>query len=1022
MTSSSVLRPRLSAAFSCFLWLVCACEERAPSAYSYYEDRVAPILDVGCARQTTGCHVDNGSGSALGNLDLRTYDSLMRRKDLLPPFGPYPVGALLLKAGNPAQVQVRTIDPPDAAQPERRSVSITTDIRHAAGEGAISQGSRNYSQLKQWIDGGFARNGVPRSDPRENAGACSHTLISRDYIDTRGPVRDEAAYQRFAADVAPVLQRRCAGSECHGSSVTDMYLTCGSNDAERRWNFELAVRYLDEVAASSELLRRPLALNAGGVYHEGGDIFQDVQDPDYRKLLAWAQEVAKSSPQLLAFGEADAGLRFFANRVQPVLVRKGCMLMNCHSPAMFHDLRLRVGSQGFFSEVATRRNYEMSRALLALDSEDPAQSRLIAKNLCPSNVGGQGIVHRGGALFEDFDSCADAQKRAAPERCTGLDADGGDLNNVPAYCVLRRWHEIERDALVAQAALPARATPSKVVFVLRPPGAPGLADFDTWKPGADLMLASAADSGDGHLELGAMQSLLAGCGLPGAIDVRGPAVSWDGAHIAFAARVSADKPLRLYSMRSDGSECAQLRELNPAADEQDGILLHDFDPSYAPDGRLVFASTRGNIAGDSEVRGPSRTPAALTPNANLYIHEPGQATKVRQLTFLNNQEVGPSFMSDGRLIMTTEKRAQDFHQFAARRLNLDGGDYHPLIAQRSSIGFASATELIELLNRNFALVAADLDAADGGGTIMIVNRSIGPDQSDRDPKDRAYIHSVTSPIPGAFGGGAGVYRSPAALPSGRLLVSCDQTAGDPALGPHHYALCELDPVPGSAPRVLFRDASRVVVEAVPVFVREPRRVFESRIDEPNGSTSVDATESDAVVHVTDFPMLATLLFANKRTGRPISNDIRGLEVFESRPAPASARSFGDAGGKVVNDSFGQYWEDLRSLGQAPLAADGSVRVRLPGGVPIQAAAVGDNGKLLSFGAGAPFKGPMRQREELQFYPGERCHFSMPRRLFNGVCAGCHGSITGRELDVVVDVDVLGSASITMANDEPYDLR
>ena len=1022
MTSSSLLRPRLSAALSCLIWLVCACEERAPSAYSYYEERIAPILDVGCARQTTGCHVDNGSGSALGNLDLSTYDSLMRREDLLPPFGPYPVGALLLKAGNAAQVQVRTLDAPDATQPARRSVSITTDIRHAAGEGAISQGSRNYSQLKQWIDGGFARNGVPRVDARENAGNCSHTLISHDYIDTQGPVRDQTAYQRFQTDVEPVLQRRCSGSECHGVRVADLYLTCGSNDAERRWNFELSVRYLDEVAASSELLRRPLALNAGGVYHEGGDVFTDTQDPDYRKLLGWAQDVASRSPELLAFGETDEGLRFFVNRVQPVLVRKGCMLMNCHSPAMFHDLRLRAGSQGFFSEVAIRKNYEMSRAQLALDSEDPAQSRLIAKNLCPSSTGGQGIVHRGGALFEDFDSCAEADKRAAPERCSGVDADGGDLNNVPAYCVMRRWHEIERNALVAQAKLPARAAPSGVVFVLRPAGAPGLADFDTWKPGADLLLASAAQSGDGHLELGAMRSLLAGCGLSGSIDVRGPAVSWDGTSIAFAARTAADKPLRIYSMQRDGSECAQLRDLNPSADQHEGVLLHDFDPSYAPDGRLVFASTRGNIAGDSEFRGPTRTPASLAPNANLYVYEPSQSSKVRQLTFLNNQEVGPSFMSDGRLILTAEKRAQDFHQFAARRLNLDGGDYHPLIAQRSSIGFGSATEVVELLNRNFALVAADLDAADGGGSIMIVNRSIGPDQDDRDPSDRAYIHSVTSPVPGAFGGGAGVYRSPAALPSGRLLVSCDETAGDPAQGPHHYALCELDPLPGASARVLFRDASRVAVEAVPVFVREPRRVFQSRVDEPNGSTSVDSSQSDAVVHVTDFPMLATLLFSNTRTGRPISDAVRGVEIFESRPAPASALSFASAGGKVVSDSFGQYWEDLRSLGQAPLAADGSVRVRLPGGVPIQAGALGGDDKLLSFGAGAPFKGPMRQREELQFYPGERAQFSMPRRLFNGVCGGCHGSITGRELDVVVDVDVLGSASITMANDEPYDLR
>jgi mono/diheme cytochrome c family protein len=47
---------------------------------------------------------------------------------------------------------------------------------------------------------------------------------------------------------------------------------------------------------------------------------------------------------------------------------------------------------------------------------------------------------------------------------------------------------------------------------------------------------------------------------------------------------------------------------------------------------------------------------------------------------------------------------------------------------------------------------------------------------------------------------------------------------------------------------------------------------------------------------------------------------------------------------------------------------------------------------------------------------------MPRRLFNGVCAGCHGSISGRELDSAVDVDVLTSASQTMADDELLELR
>ena len=97
-----------------------------------------------------------------------------------------------------------------------------------------------------------------------------------------------------------------------------------------------------------------------------------------------------------------------------------------------------------------------------------------------------------------------------------------------------------------------------------------------------------------------------------------------------------------------------------------GILTHDFNPTYAPDGHLVFASTRGNIQGAGfRYSGPQRTPSQLAPNANLYVRAPGDGS-LRQLTFLLNQELMPSFMADGRLILTAEKRAPEFYQLAGR--------------------------------------------------------------------------------------------------------------------------------------------------------------------------------------------------------------------------------------------------------------------------------------------------------------------------------------------------------------------
>lgn len=1007
---------------ACAALLACVgCKEQEPSSFSYYEERIAPIIDVGCARQTTGCHLDDGKGFALGNLDLSSYDSLMRRPDVLDAYGPYPVGVFLLKAGNPVEIDVQTIDPPDPSDPTRKRVRIRTDVRHGGGEGAIAQGSRDYATLKQWIDGGHDRNGVHEVQLRASTGKCVSRVGEAPGVDVSGEPRDPKSYARFVAEVQPILKERCAGSECHGVRLSDLYLACGETKEQQRWNYEVAVRHLDESGSLSELLRRPLAMTAGGVYHEGGDIFEDVDDPDYKKLLSWASDIAKRAPELLEFGEADEGLRFFANRVQPVLVRKGCMFQNCHSPAMFHDLRLRGGAQGSFSPISTHRNYEMSRHLLALDSADPNQSRLVAKNLCFASVGGQGVQHRGGALFEDFGGCGDPATEARATQCEGVDADSGDLNEIPAYCVLARWHEIERELAVQRGELPSLDPPAAVLFVTRPEGTGSVLDFDTFRPGADLVRASATFAADGGIELGTSSTLLGECGFGAMLDIRGVSVSWDAARIAFAAREASDAPLRLYEMNADGSDCAPIDTIRPGSEEAEGILLHDFDPAYAPDGRLVFASTRGNLDGDTDYRGPTRTPASLAPNANLYVYDRAAQPPVRQLTYLSNQELLPSFMADGRVIFTAEKRARDFHQLAARRQNLDGADYHPLFAQRPSAGFASATEVVELPNKNLAMVASSLDAADGGGAIVVVNRSIGPDQDDRDPADKAYIHSLTTPVPGAFGGGSGVFRSPSPLPTGRLLAACDPTSGDVTTGPHHYGLCELDAVSGQA-RVLWQDSSRVALSPRALWPRLSRGAFASRPDEANGSTRIEPGEADALVHYTDLPMLATLLFSNTREGRPIPAAFEQLQVFESRPAPPDALSFDGLGAAAVEDAFGTYYEELVSLGKRPLEADGSLHVRMPAGMPISLGALDASGKLLTFAKGAPLSGPMRQREEIQFYPGERAKQSVPRRFFRGLCAGCHGSVTGRELDVVVDVDILTGASKTLAGDVPVDLR
>ena len=191
--------------FAAGLWAgpVTGCEDAQQPTFSYYEERVAPILDTGCSRQTTGCHVDNGSGSALGNLDLSSYDALMRRADLLPPQGPYTAGPLLLKAGDPIQIQVDTFDPPDPAEPDRRFVTITTDVRHGGGEGAIARGSTDYAELKRWIEAGHTRTGVPRQVLRLPERDCVNRTTAIPGVDLDEDPADGRHFGDFVSDVQP---------------------------------------------------------------------------------------------------------------------------------------------------------------------------------------------------------------------------------------------------------------------------------------------------------------------------------------------------------------------------------------------------------------------------------------------------------------------------------------------------------------------------------------------------------------------------------------------------------------------------------------------------------------------------------------------------------------------------------------------------------------------------------------------------------------------------------------------------
>lgn len=972
------------------------CGDDGAPGLTFYEREIEPIFLQSCARNVAGCHeinADDPYGFAAGNLDVTSFENVQKRQDLLRPFGPYSIPAMLIKGvGATGSLEI-----------SYGGEDIALEIQHSGGN-ILQVGGIAYQTLLEWMLNGATETGVPPAAQQEvGDGDCSTELpVGFDpSVYTAHP-----DFGEFRDDVQPVL-RGCESGNCHGAPQSDFYLTCGDSEEEVAFNFSSTWAFVNTPADNSQILQVPLAVDSGGFFHTGGEHFSSRSDASYQTLLTWAEKVGR-----LEFGEGDPGKEFFADHVQPVLLKRGCSLEGCHSPSSTNDFKLRSGSQGFFSAIALERNYGLLREeFLAFEMPDIRRGRAGAKNVLP--IFG-GISHRGGPSLETPGSGG-----ADPANCPPVFSPTD-----PAICVLQEWLRIERQTLIASGdVLPlGNGDTVPVVYVNRQEShVASPLEFDTYEPNSDLMIAQMTlDGTGGFTAIGGSVSLLdtcAGAANRAVVDVRGPDVHPDGETVAFAMRTSANDPLAIYTVNINGTGCTQVRD-SSLGNSADGILMHEFDPAWSPDGNMiVYASTRGGTTPS-----PSVSRALFEPQSDIWRMNP-DGTGVQQVTFLTNSEVSPQMMREGRIIMTTEKVSDGFYQLSGRRINWDLTDYHPLIAQRSqsplgdpsdpnnmfqSMGYAQATDIREANDGNFIFIASDRGARGGAGALAVFNRSVGPFELGRE--DPGFMKAVVFPDPAATGrvgsNTNGAYRSPYMLPDGRLMVSYANYSGD--LGNASslaWDLVAIDQRTGARETII--GGAGAQVDAVLAIKLPPRKLFLNRRQLVfGGSVDTVTTGGDgfAVVHFPDAPQVFTLLVANLRRGRPahLYREATEIAVWVENPAPPGTNSGSNADGT---------YQSRTRLGSASLAEDGSVKIRVPSSAGVILELVDDSGNTV-----------VTMTEEHQLGPGEVISLGIVEELFDAVCGGCHGSVTGSELDIHVTPDALTGASASLSvDDTPVDV-
>lgn len=115
----------------------------------------------------------------------------------------------------------------------------------------------------------------------------------------------------FDAEVWPILVRDCGFNECHGGSPRFFRvvgpgherldpatkLTAPVTEAELQLSYDRARSMLDaDEPSQSPLLRKPLAVEAGGSGHEGTDsfgrnVYPSAEDPSFQTLVRWVQGI-----------------------------------------------------------------------------------------------------------------------------------------------------------------------------------------------------------------------------------------------------------------------------------------------------------------------------------------------------------------------------------------------------------------------------------------------------------------------------------------------------------------------------------------------------------------------------------------------------------------------------------------------------------------------------------------------------------------------------------------------------------
>ncbi len=495
-------------------------------------------------------------------------------------------------------------------------------------------------------------------------------------------------------------------------------------------------------------------------------------------------------------------------------------------------------------------------------------------------------------------------------------------------------------------------------------------------------------------------------------DIKDLAVAPDGLHVAFAMRGPIDD-----LDDEDEPPTWNIWEYNIATDTLHRVITSDIieeegqdvAPSYLPDGRILFSSTRQRQAkaillDEGKAQFEAATEARNESAFVLHVMN-ADGTAIHQISFNPSSDLYGQVLQNGRVLFTRWDRAPGRDGLHLYTSNPDGTDTqlhygalsHLTGTNNTSVEFMRAREMSD--GRIMVLTRPRTDVDFGGAlTIIDTNRFVenfqtlltssgtpGPAQTPATLND---VRTVPGPSPGGrFNSGFPLWDG-----SGRLLVSWTQCRLFDDVDPTRIVPCTADrladPDVQTAPPLysiwMFTPSENTILPIMPpvegVMVTEavaaqPRTPLPAVILDKQAPLDLDA---DLVAEGAGLLSIGSVYDIMGSTGATniasISNPSNGAYAnrsirFIRIEKPVSLPDDDDIA-DPDNSAFGPTGVMREIVAYAPVEPDGSVRMKVPANIAFQLSLLDANGRRLNNGN--------QHRAWLSVRPGEVLE-----------CNGCH---------------------------------